>query len=123
MGLPLRHVGAILSGSSRRIYWAELVRSTSTTMLIESASGNQVWLRTSDGEPLEQEFASRIPTTWSTIPDDDQEPDFLTFATRGWRFRFRKAGAAWIPSNSGIYLPDVPWNGSAVYRFFEGVYP
>ena len=104
-------------------YWAELVRSSSGSSIVESTSGNTVWLRTSDGEPLEQQiwntFAS--PPAWVDIPGDTEEPDRIE--NSGFRHRFRKPGEAWLPSDNGtsfgIAVGTVPWNGRTTYRLFE----
>ena len=98
-------------------YWAELVRSSSFSSLLPSVTGGNIWLRTSDGEPLEQEifFNGR----WQAQVDDD-EPDYVNQISSNNPWRARKSGEDWIPSSSGIRLDTIPWAaGSAVYRFYE----
>ena len=116
-------------------YWAELVRSSSSTSFSPSASGAFVWLRTSDGEPLEQE--TRYRGSWIAQTGDTDEPDRLPTIGRPWRCR--KAGEAWLPSDAGIAwattidfaagdqnpavsvntVAGAPWPVNGVYRFFE----
>ena len=106
-------------------YWAEFVRSSSDSGVVEDAAGNDIWLRTSDGEPLEQEFwhATQAPA-WVASRFDTEEPDWLGEypqdgnSVNAWFFRVRKTGAAWLPSDTGIQLNTIPWNGAATYRFF-----
>ena len=104
-------------------YWAELVRSPPGP-LMESATGTRIWLRTSDGLPLEQEYFR--DGTWQATAADTDEPDFVFGSSTdvtGWRAR--KAGEAWIPSTNGFrfndhnFLAAVPWAGASSYRFFE----
>lgn len=98
-------------------YWAELVRSTSSVRLNESATGRRVWLRTSDGEPLEQQAKSTI--SFFDIGTDTDEPDYLVSVDSSFFYRFRKSGEDWIPSDDGIQISSVPWNSQSSYRFFE----
>ena len=103
-------------------YWAEFVRSSSATALVEDATGDHVWLRTSDGLPLEQQSSSSRTGGWADVADDTGEPDYLGTWVRNRDvtppyFRFRKAGEAWIPNDFGLGL-----TGGATYRFF-GVPP
>lgn len=111
-------------------YWAELVRSSSSNSLVETTSAGFVWLRTSDGEPLEQEYLRSGTFQASTL--DTTEPDQLnyldssgggtvlrpTVSTAGVTWRFRKAGEAWIPSANGILITSITWNGAS-HRFFS----
>ena len=108
------------SGPYPEGYWAELVRSSSDSSLIESATGDWIWLVTSDGEPLEQERDLGI-LSWTSVSLDTEEPDFIAGVTSsGERYRFRKTGKAWIPGDSGtVRMNAVPWNGGSRYRFFE----
>ena len=98
-------------------YWAELVRSSSAVALVEDAAGQHVWLRTSDGLPLD--IQHRIGANWADLRNDNIEPILLgsigSFSTP--QHRFRKAGEAWIPSAAGISLPDINWPGSR-FRFY-----
>ena len=104
-------------------YWAELVRSSSTGRLVESTSGRSVWLRTSDGEPLEQHNKLGA-SVWRIVADDTDEPDLIANPYDAMvSYRFRKAGEDWIPSNDGIYLASINWNGKSTYRFFIQEFP
>ena len=101
-------------------FWAELVRSRATNPpLVEDASGDRVWLRTSDGEPMEQQELRG--SRWVDISGDTTEPDFVGLIYGGI-FRFRRPGLAWLPSNNGINFANINWNRAATYRFFEGTY-
>ena len=99
-------------------YWAELVRSSSSTVLTEDANGFYIWLRTSDGLPLEQQ---QLDNTWQDIADDTGEPDYLSVLNARF-FRFRKRGEAWIPSDNGVSLSGTnfaaPHGSVPTYRFF-----
>ena len=105
-------------------YWAELVRSSSSTALVEASLGQFAWLRTSDGEPLEQERMA-ASGRWFSVSDDTGEPDFVVrIGSTIHTYRFRKAGAQWIPSDAGIAINDINWNGQITHRFFtNGVAP
>ena len=97
-------------------YWAELVRSSSASSLVAAAAGQHVWLRTSDGLPLEQQEWDG--TAWTAVTADTDEPDYVgpLGHTRSWRAR--KAGEAWIPGSSGIRFVDINWPNSGVHRLF-----
>ena len=97
-------------------YWAELVRSSSRDAFRPAAGGTWVWLRTSDGEPLEQEFLSG--GTWTASTSDDREPDLVAGLATGPAHRFRKAGEAWIPSDMGVLPRTVVWDRLGVFRFY-----
>ena len=110
-------------------YWVELVRSTSETTLRESAGGSYIWLRTSDGEPVEQEFFAY--NNWGGTRFDQVEPDYLLIHDAANGFRCRKSNFHWLPTDNGIrwlgtgrakLLSYIPWNGRSTYRFFEGRY-
>ena len=102
-------------------YWAELVRSSSRTQLRPSASGTYLWLRTSDGNPLEQEFYTPGTDTWAGTTQDFGEPDFIGYQVdANNRLRVRKAGEAWVPGDDGtLAFQDIPWYGGTTYRFFR----
>ena len=103
-------------------YWAELVRSSSSTALVESNTGTHIWLRTSDGEPLEQNHRSSSSGSWIVESDDTEEPDRINIRSAARQFqRFRKSGESYIPSNNGIRvspITSIPWGGASTYRFF-----
>ena len=107
-------------------YWFELVRSSSSSSLVEDVAGTQIWLRTSDGEPLDQE-ARNTGTGFGAFGDDSDEPDFLSAINIGdlpdriWRGR--KAGEDWLPSSAGINLQEIPWNGRSAVRYGPGYFP
>ena len=106
-------------------FWFELVRSSSTTALIEDAAGHNVWLRTSDGEPLEQQYSDN-QGGWITVTSDTDEPDYVSGIGRdlGSRnHRFRKAGEAWLPSDAGVALNRISWNGRSAVRYGPGYFP
>lgn len=108
-------------------YWAEFVRSSSAVSLTEDAAGSFVWMRTSDGMPLEQEYQrngvwltdTQIRRAGFNAGNDADEPDFAF--TNGWnlRWRARRPGGDWMPSSNGIATNAVPWGGRSVYRFFN----
>ena len=108
-------------------YWAEFVRSNSSSSLVEHAAGNFLWLRTSDGEPLEQEVTATGGRPWFAVGADTDEPDYLGYRVAGNpprnRWRARKTGEAWLPSENGQQISTIPWNGRATYRFFEQAPP
>ena len=99
-------------------YFADLVRSTSSTSLIENAGGIFVWLRTSDGNPLEQErFAAN---RWFSVRDDTDEPDFVVRIGSSVNvYRFRMQGGPWLPSNDGIGINGINWRGQSTYRIAQ----
>ena len=105
-------------------FWAEYRRSESGNTFVGSTTGAAVWLFTSDGEPLEQEFkGGSQPDTWREITADTDEPDNVTSVTvSGFSFRFRKAGLPWLPSDDGISVEDVLW-ANGVFRFFSADRP
>ena len=106
-------------------YWAELVRSNSSTVLNEDVTGNFLWLRTSDGEPLEQQYF--FSGQWNAVVALE-EPDYLGHigtTVTGWRAR--KSGENWLPSASGMrwtggqagWITSISWGGATTHRFFE----
>ena len=103
-------------------YWAELVRSNSSSVLTFRDDGFYIWLRTSDGEPLEQQIlrSGASGGVWEDVADDTGEPDYLT-VLNGSTWRFRKAGEDWIPSDNGVSLVASVFtdNFFRAYRFFE----
>ena len=102
-------------------YWAEIVRSSSSQSLTESATGNHAWLRTSDGEPLEQQWVSL--GMWTDEGEDLSEPDYLSSIPGGATRRFRKPGLQWIPSRQGVSVGSIAWGGLTTHRFFSRQYP
>ena len=98
-------------------YWAELVRSTSSSSLVESAAGTNVWLRTSDGLPLEQQLF--LAGGWRAIFSDLDEPDYLSSTVDSNPYRFRKTGEDWLPDANGLRINTINWGGKSTYRFFE----
>ena len=104
-------------------YWAELVRSSSSAGLNLDANGNNFWLRTSDGEPLEQQIAldngfGTGAAIWADQAGDLNEPDFVGFINQNRWYRSRKTGLPWIPADAGIrVLAALPWVGP-VYRYY-----
>ena len=101
-------------------FWLEFVRSSSEFRLEPSATGAFVWLRTSDGEPLERQFFGVVG--W-TSPFQFNVPAHLRSLGLGGRFRFRKSGEDWLPSDAGISFGDAIWDAGGVYRFFEQLPP
>jgi len=101
-------------------FWAEYRRSDVGAAFSALSSGAAVWLFTSDGEPLEQEFkGGSQPDTWRAVTADTDEPDPVTSVTiSGFSFRFRKAGLPWLPSDDGLSVDDINWQATGVYRFF-----
>ena len=97
-------------------YWAELVRSSSPLTLSPTSAGSYVWLRTSDGEPLQQQ---RRDTIWRNLIYDAGEPYYLASANERRPYRFRKTGENWLPSDAGVIFRDISWPGNGIYRFFE----
>lgn len=102
-------------------YWVEFIRSTSTGSLIPSATGNNIWMRTSDGLPLEQQYYNRTNNRWGTTLTDQDEPDYITIVTANATWRARKSGEAWLPSDDGIAIRSIVWPSNGIYRFFENV--
>lgn len=98
-------------------YWAEIVRSLSGSSVVEDVNGSNLWLVTSDGNPLEQEIS--IGGRWLPISSDENEPDYLAPIHTVNPYRFRKAGEAWLPSAAGLSLNSLSWGGKSRYRFFE----
>ena len=98
-------------------YWAELVRSSSSGSIVEDATGSRIWLRTSDGEPLEQQH-SFDQNSWLDISRDTDEPDLVGTTRTNNYWRARKAGENWIPRDLGLRFSSIPWNGASVYRIF-----
>ena len=97
-------------------YFVECVRSTSNQSLIESATGNEVFLRTSDGELVEvQEFTGGV---FRDVSWDNAEPLRLTSVGVNYTVRVRKTGAAWLPSDAG-FNANAPFGaGESAYRVF-----
>ena len=106
-------------------YWAELVRSSTGSSLTPSSNGEFVWLRTSDGEPLEQEV--EFVGVWFAVAGDTEEPDLLERRISQVIFshRFRKTGEAWIPdaTGTGTITASSPFNTQGIWRFFEQPIP
>ena len=98
-------------------YWAELVRSLSGSSLVENAAGASIWLRTSDGLPLEQEIS--IGNRWLPISGDEGEPDYVSTSVSSNPYRFQKAGEAWLPSADGIAFNTINWGGASTYRIYD----
>ena len=105
-------------------FWAELVRSITSSGLVERTNGRYLWLRTSDGQPMDQERSNNSGVTWSPERDDEAEPDYtgidLNSISSNVRFRAKKPGDNdWVPSNSGLNPSTISWNNASTYRFFE----
>ena len=107
-------------------YWVELVRSSSSGSIVESATGDNIWLRTSDGEPLEQQGARSAGETWhdNFYGADTAEPDIIRTISnaREQVWRAQKTGEAWLPSASGIRLRTIPWGGHTTYRVYDNAF-
>jgi len=119
-------------------FWAELVVSDAQQFVPKnsppSGPGQSVWLRTSDGLPLEQEFLENVDT-WRGSTTDAGEPDELDSAWIPFRdhYRFRKTGLPWVPSDAGVRWSTtqvqigldaaVAWPANGVYRFFSADQP
>ena len=107
-------------------YWLDFVRSSSTSSIVEDASGIRVWMRTSDGEPLEQQYL--VSGVWTASEDsgfaefpargDTVEPDFIGNVGSNRFWRARKAGLPWLPSDAGSQYGQVSWGGMATFRAF-----
>ena len=81
-------------------------------------AGTNVWLRTSDGEPLEQQFFSQNTRRWINQVEDLDEPDYVTISTASNPWRARKPDLPWIPSDNGITISSSTFT-DGVLRFFE----
>ena len=105
-------------------YWIEFVRSVLNSRIFEFATGSRIWVRTSDGEPLEQEYfvngnwisADSQQVRDFTARGDSNEPDFIGNANSAIPWRGRKTGEAWIPSDDGIALNAIAWAGATTFR-------
>ncbi len=106
-------------------FWAELVRALSPAVPLRPTSdGPYVWLRTSDGDPLEQQLATIFSGgAFNDITADTDEPDYIATFVSGGTYRFRKPGLPWIPSDAGFTFSDIVWPANGVYRFFSADRP
>lgn len=93
-------------------YWAELVRSSSSSSLVEDAAGTHVWFRSnSNGTIFENIFLAGV---WQAS-GSFRPPESIGQINVSTLHRWRLAGEAYLPSANGIALNAVSWSG-ATYR-------
>ena len=106
-------------------FWAELVRAVSSgPPFTPAADGSAIWLRTSDGEPLDQETRLNASSNWFPVAADISEPDLISSRLLNpGIYRFRKVGLPWLPTDDGVEPRSVVWPANGVYRFFSADQP
>ncbi len=107
-------------------FWAELVLNDDAQTFAPDPTGESMWLRTSDGAPIEwwsiNDFPPRV---WTEIPVSPITPPRHI----GWvddivNIRFRKPGLPFIPNDNGLDLDMIAGSFvNGVYRFFSADQP